>query len=206
MLAVGPHEKGTVAFFASSFDGSWCNLPVLPMFPPLVHELCYFCLNSGTDDLNTLTGGSVQIPFEIADASGPAKLLLPSGSSLELLLDVKSKNLDISGDVLREPGIYTVRFANDREVVFAVNVPASEGDLTALSSNALKGMFENFSPRYVLASDTPHETDAALPDDLRRALFVAALALLLLEMLLASLFSRQPARTTLSIETEVFSQ
>ena len=117
--------EGRVLLFASTMDRKWTDIPIRPVFLPLLHEISLYLVGiqegQGKELISgqpaVLTAESVELP------SGHV-VLLPGGET-----------------TFREtklPGIYTPRPDTG---YFSVNVDVSESDLSKISGNDLVGFF-----------------------------------------------------------------
>ena len=127
--------KGRVLVWASSLDAFWTDLPVQPVFLPFVHQLARHAAGFAENapwvtagqgyDVLAATGGSTAEPAG-ADAAGSEMVVVsPSGERKRLAAD-DAKTVELS-----EQGFYELR-RGDRARVVAVNLDATESDLTTM--------------------------------------------------------------------------
>ncbi len=120
---------GRVLLFTSSLDREWNDLPVMPVFVPLLAELSSyltggFALSSEASLGSTLSPRAVGLAGgQIFDPDGDKALgLAGTGSGDEVLLD--------------QTGFYEIVGSGQTELV-AVNVDPRESDLTTMEPNAV---------------------------------------------------------------------
>lgn len=122
--------EGRVVLFASSLDRAWNDLPVLPVFVPLVDGVTAYLSGELTVQTEaqlgtTLSPGAVGLAGgQIFDPNGDAALgIAAAGSGNEVLLD--------------QIGFYEVLGGGSTELV-AVNLDPNESDLTPMEPNAVE--------------------------------------------------------------------
>jgi len=151
-MAEVPVGEGSVMVWASGLSNSWNDLPVQPVFLPLMHQV-----------VRHLANYSPQQPWSVAghvvDLSQHVKSSLMGGTSeelsghdreqIEVILESPSgeREARLVGDsasyvTLDELGFYEVRSLAGREEEegsIAVNADPAESDLTALDAEELAG-------------------------------------------------------------------
>ena len=124
--------KGRVLLFTSSLGASWNDLPLTPIYLPLVHQMIRY-LGSREEGAWYLLGQT----FRVAkDSKGGAPAVdSPDGARLG------DNRLSAEGDPLitgRQPGFYRLRY-QARPDFAAVDLSAAEGDFTKLDFGAFIG-------------------------------------------------------------------
>ena len=146
--------EGQVLLFASSLDREWNDLPVKPVFVPLLAELSSYltgdlALSSESSLGSTLSAHTAGlIGGQIFDPEGSKALgLAGAGSGDEVLLD--------------QTGFYEIVGAGQTELV-AVNVDPRESDLTTMEPNAVArwlalspGASQNVRDNAINLAETP---------------------------------------------------
>jgi hypothetical protein len=174
-----------VMLFASSADMAWNDLVLASQFLPIVHE--------------TLLYLSSEARLGRSHTPGDEILIRASGSEGEIILDGPSGAVRHFSETLGEtdyyritspddPGIYFLRTERETISVFAVNVDASESDLTKVGFDWVATQLGNFDVTRVAAEDDMGESVSLLRKgrDLTRIFLWAGLVLVVLETLLAS--------------------
>jgi len=165
--------RGKTILFTSSCDLKWSNLPLKPVFLPLVHRLAYY-LVSGADDRYKLTVGekivhrieswAASVPASITDPAGARFKVLARGGEAEGGEEDDGGEPFVSFDKTGRAGIYTLRTAGDsgeklnegqEEKIrfFAVNVDTEESDLSVLKQEAIERLIRWKEFRYLKAEE-----------------------------------------------------
>jgi uncharacterized membrane protein len=124
-LIEGSAGKGRVLLFTSSLGPSWNDLPLTPLYLPLVHQMIRYVASHEAGSWHTL-GQSFRVAKE--SKGDPPAVDAPDGTRLT---DIR---LTPEGDVLvtgRQPGFYRLRYAGGADFA-AVDLNAAEGDFTKL--------------------------------------------------------------------------
>ena len=128
-LVEGNAGKGRVLLFTSSLGPSWNDLPLTPIYLPLVHQMIRYVGRRETGSWYAL-GQSFRVAKE-PKGEAPA-VDGPDGARLT------DNRLTADGDVLvtgRQPGFYRLRYA-ERPDFAAVDLNTAEGDFTKLDFGA----------------------------------------------------------------------
>jgi len=116
--------KGKLILFTSTFDSFWNDLPLSPVYLPLIRQIVRY-LGEHEENAWSVAGQAFTVPA-LEDGSLPA-VDSPSGARLT------EKTQSSTGDLIvnpRETGFYRIRTAkNDFR---AVNIPPEESDLKKL--------------------------------------------------------------------------
>ena len=195
LLLAKPLGRGRVLQFAVPGDTSWSDMPLMPLFVPLVQRgLAY--LQGGVsppgalapDDAFVMRVDPVTLGREFRVlAPGHDGAPEPAGR-VELIAGQPSIRYTATG----EPGLYRlfIETSKDPVAVFAVNPDPAESDLTAVDPARVAALTHD-GPA---GGQGPEASSFKLPlwlaHDLWRILAAAALALVLGELFLAQRFSR----------------
>jgi len=123
--------SGRVLLFASTFDLSWTDLPLKPIFLPLIHRVIVYLANY-SEPAPWLTIGQVFDPAASSAKSQAAGRLALSPSGRRLPLEDEGSQTQVLE--LTEQGFYEIRgqSANSDVTVIASNVDPAESDLTPM--------------------------------------------------------------------------
>jgi hypothetical protein len=134
-LVEGRHGRGRVLVIAAPADAVWSDLPLQPVFLPLVHRLVAYAGNVGDDrraweigDVATLPGTGAELVIRE-----------PDGEVRRMPADTSARTL-----ALGEAGFYEVRSADPGQralATLAVNPPAAESDLSAAGPEEVTALF-----------------------------------------------------------------
>jgi hypothetical protein len=165
----------------TSLDTAWNDLPLTPMYLPLVRQMLEYL--GGRPAASSYTVGQV---FTIkADTDGSFPLIeSPSGQRVD---DARKTTTGEQAVTAAEPGFYRLRYRDRMESV-AVNLDLSESDFTALDVDEF---IASVSPKESEASQRADQSPVGTPAEIESrqrvwlVLLLAALALFVAEALLA---------------------
>jgi hypothetical protein len=179
VIIEGTAGRGKVLLITTTFDTAWNDLPITPMFLPLVRQMLEYM--GGRANAPVYTVGQALIIPPDRDGSLPA-IDSPAGGRLET-------RASSTGEVAiqaNEIGFYRLRY-RDRDEYVAVNVDAKESDLTKLDIDEFRA---NILPEGSEQSSSPF-TPGLTPEEIEGRqrlwlpLLIAALALFIGEALIA---------------------
>jgi len=153
--------RGRVVAWTSPLDDTWTDLPLKPVFLPLVHQLLRY-LGRFEEPAAWYT---VDQAIDIAARLPPGRdriVLTPSGSTVAVPDGAGSSPLELS-----EQGIYELRLrrsADRHPAAIAVNIDPAESDLTPMDPRelvaAITGVIPSAADRAVPAPPaTPQEAE-----------------------------------------------
>lgn len=196
---------GRVLVWSSDLDGGWNDLPLQPVFLPLLHQLAQYTAGY-TEARQWMTIGDVLSPpalfgesprapgSDAAPAAVGAQYVVLSPDGTQIRFNTTKRGAPASLE-LTEPGFYDMTRSNasgDSTRTVAVNVNPMESDLTPLDTALLAAAV---SPRgtaaaqgHAVAELTPSETERR--QEIWWYLLVTALLLLGAETLLSNRLSR----------------
>jgi len=144
---------GRVIALASTLDDSYSDLPLKPIYLPLVHQLVKY-LGQFESPRSWMTVGQVVDVSALTKARANWLVVTPSG-----------KRVTSTGPLeLDEQGIYEVRPAGGSEAApraIAVNIDPAESDLTPIDPTELVAGVTGRATQTVAASAGPTETSQA---------------------------------------------
>jgi len=182
---------GRVLVFSSTFDGYWNDLPVQPVFLPLVQSLVRYAAG-WTPERPWETVGQMMAVSE-PGARGDLVAIAPSGERTRW-----SETDSVRSLALREQGFYEIREANAVAAnrIIAVNPDATESDLGSFAPDELASAV---TPAGDVATTVAGVTTLSVAERERRQtlwwyVLVAALLLLAAESLLSNRLSRAARR------------
>jgi hypothetical protein len=141
---VDPNRAGRVVMAPVPFDNSWgTNLPHLPAFVPLVHELIYYLAGTRSAEFNLEPGQSLRYRLSGGDSLTGFTLAPPGGEPRPLSTDPTDRNTFLAvidrlpqatilrHDGLRETGVWRLQTPEEVVVPYVVRTKkADESDLT----------------------------------------------------------------------------
>jgi hypothetical protein len=187
--------RGRVLLVATSADTSWNMMPVLPSYVPLVHELLKAAISGQASQRNLEVGQAIADDTAGAAQSAPTAVETPGGERQAIRLGGDGRGWQF-GDTWQS-GLYRVEFDGGDARLFAVNVDPRESDLARLSEEELRQeVWPGVDFDHLTSWSDPSRIasgGAARRGDLNQMLIYAALALALLEPLLAWRFGHHRA-------------
>ena len=182
---------GTVLAFSSTLDGYWNDLPVQPVFLPLIQSLVRHAAG-WTPQRPWETVGQV-ISVSEPDARGEMVAVAPSGERTRW-----SETDSVRSLALREQGFYEIRNANavTANRIIAVNPDLTESELGTFAADELT---RAVLPAGVVATSAASATTLSVAEREKRQtlwwyVLVVALLLLAAESLLSNRLSRVARR------------
>src|SRR5206468_2105213 len=135
-----PRHRGRVVLVTSTVNTDWTSWPIAPSFPPFVQELFRFAVLQ--PPRRTLTvGEAVEELLPPSVLATEATVQTPDGRTETVPLRAEPNATRLRFADTDQSGLYRVSFGSPRrELVFAVNVPASgpaggESDLRRLGAD-----------------------------------------------------------------------
>jgi hypothetical protein len=129
---------GIVLIFSSAMDLSWNELPLKPIFVPLINRIALY-INSNENNLFFLAGDEIHFKF-LKRISGQLKVQTPEGKELVFPSESFSRDF-INLGIFENAGNY--RIFEDQKLmgIISVNIDPRESDLLKLEEKEL----ENFA-------------------------------------------------------------
>jgi hypothetical protein len=195
LLADRPVGAGSVMLLGTSLHVDWTNLPLKPLFLPLLARLTFHLAGTESERTTGLAGAPVSIPLRKArlgpDAEPPeVEVVRPSGEVVRL-----AKPELVEGGIryvdTHDEGIYLMRVLNRRpskQQAFAINVDPAESDPATLTKEELQARLAAWP---LFLCDNPDELSAAVSRlregiSLWKWFFAAVLLGLVFEVFLAN--------------------
>ncbi len=130
--------RGIVLLIASALDLSWNELPLKPIFVPLINRIALYA-NSNGNDFSFLAGDEIHFK-PLRRITGQLKILTPDGKELVFPSDNLSKDF-INLGKFDSAGNYKIFEDQNLIGLISVNIDARESDLAKLEDKEL----ENFA-------------------------------------------------------------
>jgi hypothetical protein len=190
---------GRALLFLTSADRDWNDLPVFPVFVPLVKEPAYHAVRRAAERENLLVGDGwrreLDRPIREALVSRGAKQV----QALRPVPTAGKETFEIRLDALDKAGFYRLDYAEagdsgrapEPPTILAVNVDPGESDLRRVSAAALASAFPEGSLSVVESiEDGGAAADSGSNEDLWRLLLWVVGGLMLAETFLSQWFGR----------------
>jgi len=158
LLAMRNVQQGSVLLLGTSVHVGWSNLPLRPIFLPLVARLTFDLAGGERTHHHGLAGTPQVLPLEDATAPVTVELVPPGGQSLRLPTtpDPDGRQVFRYTDT-HETGIYNLRpmaGPRTRPLAYSVNIDPDEADTTKLDRDALKKLL---APTPLIFADDPDD-------------------------------------------------
>ncbi|MCX7818169.1 MAG: BatA domain-containing protein [Kiritimatiellae bacterium] len=126
-LLARPLDAGRALLFTVGADRDWSNLPLTPIFLPLLHEIARHGAQRVREPLWAVS--AAELPLPTLGGTVPERLSGPDGVTVKVRA-VRRGGRDVP--LIEEPpwpGIYWTEMEGARRAVLAVNLPPVESDL-----------------------------------------------------------------------------
>jgi hypothetical protein len=180
-LIEATHGSGKILLFTSTFDASWNDLPLTPLYLPLVRQMTSH-LGEREERAWHLLGQSFTVA-PAKDGSVPA-VDQPNGERLTERKQTATGELIVAA---KEPGFYRLRFSNTSDFA-AVNVDTKESDLAKLNLEEFVTAMTGADPKAQTAASANEKLSSEELESRQRVwwwLLVVALLLFLTEAILS---------------------
>ncbi|WP_397571885.1 BatA domain-containing protein [Schlesneria sp. T3-172] len=188
-----PYGRGRVVLVTTSVDREWSTWAVWGhSLIPLMHETVNYAVSGRWKDRDVLVGQPLQCHVGLRAMDTPAVLHLPNGDTKQLQPSADGRN--ITSEPTATSGFHKIVLGPpaNRTDWFAVNVDTQESDLTSLQSEDLRTeLMPGIEFRYLTeweeatASNGEQVRVISTGTGFSRSLLFAAMALLLVEQLMA---------------------
>jgi hypothetical protein len=188
--------RGRTLFLGVGLRPDWTNLPLRPLFPPLVARLA-LQLSGAAERCRELYVGR-PLTFHLPQSATEVELITPGGETLRLKTEADADGRKFRYERTDSIGVYQMRLppgARPDRLATVVNFDPAEADPTPIEQNELEGILG----RPIIAAADPEDltsTFAFLREGrgIGQWFLAAVLAVLVLETFLANRLSRKPPR------------
>jgi hypothetical protein len=172
---------GRVLMYNSTLGMAWSDLPLSPVYLPLVQQMVRYL---GEREVSAWHRLGRAFAVAKGEAGEPPAVDTPSGARLKSPAAAKDGEMLLTG---REPGFYRLRYASGYDFA-AVNVDGREGDFAKLDREEFLAAFAGGGPAAARPADAAGREGGEEVEARQRAwwpLLLAALLLLAAESVLA---------------------
>jgi len=179
-----------VLLWTSTLDNYWTDLPLDPVYVPLVRQLATHAARV-VPAAPAYTVGQTIDPTSVVDSAATAWVVeSPSGRRQHLSSALRSESGQAALATLGEPGVYRLRPDGSRPdagVLLAANVDAAEADPTRIEpAEIARAVADTGAAPNASAAPQESRTERESRQSLWRYLLVTLLALLAVESVVAS--------------------
>ncbi len=185
---------GKVVLAACTAGATGTDLPYKPAYVPLMHQIVSYLAAGPASQRIVRVGQPITSRFDLNDAGKPVRLTRPGGASQVLRTAMGPEGVVFTYADTSRAGIYHVALGGDgKSDAFAVNRSAQESDLSWANEARIGGALGSTKTQFARGSDDVLATvrRGRHGVEVWRGLVWSALALLLLEALLARRFGRR---------------
>ncbi len=151
--------RGTVSMLGTSMHVGWTNLPLRPIFLPLIARFTFELAGAEQQRFQALAGAPLVVPFEGQMPPQTVEVVPPSGSIIRL--DVKTDQANPAQEFrytdTHQIGIYLVRplgGSGRKQIAFSVNMDPEEANPEKVSRDWLE---EQLKPTPVIFAENPDD-------------------------------------------------
>jgi hypothetical protein len=184
-----PRHRGKVIQVATSADADWTTWPLHNSYPAVMQQIVLHAAAGRLAERNIKVGQPFDQSFATASISAPASVVTPRGQAVAAKLTASGSTSQLHFEQTELSGPYQVRIGPPVgvESSFAANPDPAESDLAKLDPTALEQRLPgwNFVHMTNVSELTQSAASVGRRGELHRPLLYGALALLLLESLLA---------------------
>jgi len=188
--------RGTVSFFGTSMHVGWTNLPLRPIFLPLIARFTFELAGAEQQRFQALAGAPLVVPFEGQMPPQTVEVVPPGGSIIRV--DVKTDPANPVPEFryadTHQIGVYMVRplgGSGRKQIPFSVNMDPEEASPEKMARDQFQKLVE---PAAVVFAEDPEDLSSTF-EYLREGtslweLFLAAVLLcLVFETFISNFFS-----------------
>ncbi|MDB5386853.1 MAG: hypothetical protein JWM11_2499 [Planctomycetaceae bacterium] len=131
---------GKAILITTAVDKSWGNLAIWPSFLPLMQELVFYAVSNNRSDQGLLAGEPWTRTVQTRGAEVTGSVRRPDGITEPLTASPGANLADFHYDHTERAGIYEAEFGAplNRKEKFAVNIDATESNLTRIEKDELE--------------------------------------------------------------------
>lgn len=181
-----PYGKGRAITFTSTVDRNWTDLPVRPIFLPLIQQICRYMTGNLVEITSeeALVGDEWELPFYTSEHTGCVEVLDPRGNLARPTLRRTPRGKSLVFHHTHFPGIYRLR-AGDISIPFVINLDPREGNLAKIGREELEEILGREKLSFRITSPTRGAEGTLEGRGLWSELLIAALCLLCVEALVS---------------------
>jgi len=152
-------EQGSVTMLATSAHVGWTNLPLRPIFLPLLARMTFELAGAEQARHVALAGSPLVVQFEDQIRPLAVEVLPPSGATIRLKTEAEGGTpaKEFRYADTHDVGIYVLRLleaVRPTQLVYSVNIDPDEADPTKIEREKLE---ERFSPTPLVFAENPDD-------------------------------------------------
>lgn len=163
-LVEKPYGNGRVMLVTTTANAQWSNLPLQPVFVPLMQRLVTYLATQNAAPQFQLCGTALRVAVSKEESSTPYILTDPLNQTRELKpVQNAEKGAYLNFTETFQPGIYELRSSTAAKTTpprrFAFNLDAAESDLTALPEGKTRDLASRFGAGFAASYDEYERLD-----------------------------------------------
>jgi len=194
--------EGRVIACATALDADWSNLPMRPLYLPLLQRLSVYLASNVFPPRNLGVGKPLLALLPVADVNKEATVTTPGGEAVKIKAVKRGERAVIEYLNTQRPGLYTLEPPTGGIVHYVVNADRRESDLAKLSEKEIGDLARQHNVALVRsgAEFKALEQTRRYGTEWWKLILWALLALIFLELILQQIFAglrgKRPAPAT----------
>lgn len=192
-LAEHKFGEGRVILCATACDADWANLPMRPSFLPLTQRLTTYLASGAEPPRNVEVGKPLVALLPPAKAGTLVGVTTPSGERFEVQAREKGPRSTVEFFETHRPGLYLMSAPQMQPIHFVASASREESRLDPLTDDQLAAVAAEMGADVVRSGEEYRRLDSQrrYGREIWRAVFLAALAMIFVELILQHLFSKR---------------
>lgn len=131
---------GVVVQVATACDADWSDLPLRPVFLPMIQQLVAAMASQVTPPRNVSTGEALVAVFPADESEAPVSLTTPDGERKTVVLEGGDRRSLARYVATRQPGVYTLVGPDAKTVHYVARSSRDESNLQMLDESGVAGI------------------------------------------------------------------
>ncbi len=196
LIAERSHGDGVVLLVGTSANLQWSDLPMQPIFVPLVQEWISWMATRGLPPRNVAVGQTAVVHWS-EDTDRAWQWISPDGRRVDVVAETQDRRQTFQFPSLRQPGIYALVGASpdaerpDTTIYVAAKADPDESKLLRMSDDEIVEIAEALGATVADSGATYLQQDNTrrFGREIWRPLLLALLAMMVLEVFLQQFFA-----------------
>ncbi|NLY03191.1 MAG: VWA domain-containing protein [Rhodopirellula sp.] len=184
--------EGSVVQVATACDAEWSNLPMRPIYLPLMQQLVTTMASEATPPSNFPAGQPLVAVLPGQSQASPLGLTTPDGARHTVQPVPRGTQSVVEYAQTQEPGVYTLVGADAQPLHFVAQVSRTESDLRMLDATRIQSLAAELGADGVSSAAEYSALDRSRRHgrEIWRVLLAGVLGLMFLELALEQRFAR----------------
>jgi len=144
---------GRLLIFSTPPNLEWTDLPLKPMFVPLLHRILVYLSSQVNVDLEVIVGDTLILPIPRQDLSKEILVKSPNGTETKIIPDYGRESMQIQE--IESVGIYSVLLGGEHYTSFIANISSHEDPFNRMTKNQLAKSFNKNTVRIISPKEDP---------------------------------------------------